>query len=140
MYPSGGARNPIECYIAASRVGSLDPAIYHYDIKSHALSRLIAMAHPSKIFEAVRQFVPAQEPAAIVVISSVWGRNYPQYGEYAYRLALAEAGHAMQNLLLAATARSLKSCPAMGFKSDAVSEALGIAGEEEDPLYLALVG
>ena len=139
-HPSGGALYPLECYIAAFRVRSLPVGIYHYAPKSHALEHLVSAQKPAIVLEACKDLIPSENPAIVLMITGVWGRSYPKYGELAYRLALLEAGHMMQNMLLAATSREIKSCPLVGFRIQMIAEALDISEEIEDPLYLAFLG
>jgi SagB-type dehydrogenase family enzyme len=139
--PSGGALYPIECYVATFRVRELQSGLYHYEPRAHALERF-PEGDANDILAACKDFFdpPDQRPAAIIILTSVWLRSYPKYGEFAYRLALMEAGHLMQNVLLAGAAVGLKSCPQAGFHSESIALALDISKEDEDPLYLALIG
>jgi SagB-type dehydrogenase family enzyme len=139
-HPSGGGLYPLEAYIAAYRVQALETGIYHYEARSHALAHLIASPEATSVRDACEGLVPEQDPAAILIITSAWGRNYPKYGEFAYRLSLMEAGHAMQDIVLAATARDLKAAPMSGFRQESIAQTLDIARENEDPLYLAFLG
>jgi SagB-type dehydrogenase family enzyme len=137
-HPSGGALYPLECYVAAFRVESLSPALYHYHPLRHALEAL--PGEIEEIWRAFREHAPVEKPAAAIVVSAVWDRVYPKYGEFAYRLALIEAGHLVQDMLLCAEALGLRSCPLGGFAPTPVERALDIAQDEEDALYLCLLG
>lgn len=139
-HPSGGALDPLEYYVAALRVSGLPQAIYHYAPEPHALERIISAQAPSAIIEASRGLIPPSDPAVAIVMTSVWGRNYPKYGEFAYRLSLIEVGHSAQNILLAATAHGLHSFPLAGFHDKALREALDFGNDVEDPLYIVYLG
>ncbi|MBI4088445.1 SagB/ThcOx family dehydrogenase [Candidatus Kaiserbacteria bacterium] len=139
-HPSGGALNPLEYYVAALRVSGLPQAIYHYAPEPHALERIISAQAPSAITEASRGLIPPSDPAVAIVMTSVWGRNYPKYGEFAYRLSLIEVGHSAQNILLAATAQGLRSFPLAGFRGDTLRETLDFGNDAEDPLYIVYLG
>ena len=78
--------------------------------------------------------------SAVFLITAVFGRSKIKYGERAYRFALLEAGHAMQNLLLAATGLGLGSCPVGGFIDDRLHDLIGIDGVEEAALYAGIIG
>jgi SagB-type dehydrogenase family enzyme len=140
--PSGGAKYPLECYLALYRIEGIPHGLYHYQPLRHELESLAAMQEPEEILGACEGLLtpPDQHPAAIIVITSIWGRNYPKYGEFAYRLALTEAGHMMQNMLLTATAHNVKAYPLAGFRQQEVASALDIDKEAEDPLYLVFLG
>lgn len=141
-HPSGGALYPLECYIAAYRIESLPSSVYHYEPARHTLADLSAIAHISDISRAlIRGTVPeGDDPAAVLFITSMWGRSYPKYGEFAYRIALIEAGHMAQNMVLAATAHAVKCCPAGGFYAEKVAQALDITHDNEDPIYSLFMG
>jgi hypothetical protein len=40
MYPSAGARYPIECYVLSKSVKGLSPGLYHYNVKHNTLESL----------------------------------------------------------------------------------------------------
>lgn len=139
-HPSGGALYPLEYYVFPYRVEALQKCCYHYAPRTHALEQLIsspALPNISDIW-----YEPPQEafPAAMILVTSLWNRNYPKYGEFAYRLALFEAGHSVQNMLLAATALSVKARPIGGIETEKVVQILNLEKTTEDPLYLLVVG
>jgi SagB-type dehydrogenase family enzyme len=63
-----------------------------------------------------------------------------KYRERAIRYLFLDAGHICQNLMLAATALGLGSCPVGAFFDNEVEQLLQVDGEEEAVLYLAAVG
>jgi SagB-type dehydrogenase family enzyme len=138
--PSAGGLYPLELYVAATRVEGLAPGLYHYDPRAHALMRILTGDYLKAIAEAV--FIPEalEGAAAVVILTAMFGRSKIKYGERAYRFALLEAGHAMQNLCLAATALGLGSCPVGGFIDDRLNDLLNIDGVEEATLYAAILG
>lgn len=138
--PSPGALFSLELYVAALRVESLDRGIYHYDISSHDLCLLHGTESADRFEDALTSLGGVSGCAAYVVISSVIERLRWKYGARAYRLALLEAGHAGQQLVLAATALDLGVCPIQAFLDDAVADVLGIDGVSELPLHLVGLG
>lgn len=140
FYPSGGALYPLETYVAAFRVEDLETGLYHFSPETHALERLIHAKAPEAILSACSDVVPGERPAAIIITTALWNRAYPKYGEFAYRMALIEAGHMTQNMALAATALSLKLCPTAGFRTKIISDALALSDDAEDVLYLSFLG
>ncbi|WP_049763421.1 SagB family peptide dehydrogenase [Cereibacter sphaeroides] len=138
--PSAGGLYPLDLYVAAGAVDGLAPGLLHYDPLEHALSRLTETDPMRAIRDAV--FIPEalDGAAAVFLITAVFGRSKIKYGERAYRFALMEAGHAMQNLLLAATDRGMGSCPVGGFIDDRLHDLIGIDGVEEAALYACIVG
>jgi SagB-type dehydrogenase family enzyme len=78
--------------------------------------------------------------AAILVIGAVFGRTSVKYGERGYRLVLLDAGHAMQNALLAATGLGLAACPLGGFVDDEMNALVGLDGIGENVVYACALG
>ena len=67
-------------------------------------------------------------------------RSRFKYGLRGYRFALLEAGHVMQNALLAATAMRVPALPLGGFYDCRLDELVGADGLEESTVYAALIG
>jgi SagB-type dehydrogenase family enzyme len=137
--PSGGALYPLELYLAAQRVESLEAALYHFDPLRDALERIRPLAN-----DDLAGLTPYDEllvpSAAVAMISAVFWRSRFKYGSRAYRFALLEAGHVAQNFVLATTALGLAACPVGGFYDRKVDAFLGIDGLYEASLYLLPVG
>ena len=72
--------------------------------------------------------------STLIVLTGVWGRSSAKYGDFAYLLALLEAGHMSQNILLVATALNLQTRPMMGFDDDIIPQLLDLDPEEEQPV------
>jgi SagB-type dehydrogenase family enzyme len=138
--PSAGGLYPLELYFAASHVEGLAPGVLHYDPRTHALARLTSVDPLAAIRPAI--FIPEalEGAAAVILLTAMFGRSKIKYGERAYRFALLEAGHAMQNLLLAATGLGLGACPVGGFIDDRFHDLLDLDGVEEAALYAAILG
>jgi SagB-type dehydrogenase family enzyme len=138
--PSGGALYPLELYVAAGNVTGLEPALYHYDPLRHVLERQRALEFRA----AVEPLTPYPEltgaSAAVVLVSAMFWRSRFKYGQRAYRFTLLEAGHAVQNALLAATALELAAVPIGGFFDRRVDELLDCDGLAEAALYLLALG
>lgn len=138
--PSGGARHPIEIYVAARRVSGLPPAFYHFDAERHELERLPA------VFDAeLDALLPMQwwyrGAGALVFMTGVFERTRWRYkSPRAYRAVLLEAGHVCQTFCLAATWLGLAPFCSMALADAAIEEALGIDGVSESVLYAAGVG
>lgn len=138
FYPSGGARYPIETYLDIRTVDGIAPGVYHYNIKNHALELLLEKNLYQKYESGLYRGSP--DAHVILIITCVWDRSFIKYQDFGYLLALREAGHLMQNLLLAGTALNLNVCPSAGYYPEAIEEMLCIDGNEESPVYIALLG
>lgn len=129
-YPSGGALYPIEAYLIAPDIGDANPGVFHYDPHSHALERLLDF--PQGVELADLADAPDElAVSALLVLTSVWDRQARKYGDFAYVLALIEAGHISQNVLLAATALGLAARQTMGFKEGLIVPLLDLDERSE---------
>jgi len=115
--PSAGALYPAELYLVAQNVIGLDDGVYHYSPLTHNLSRL----------RAGLPFAAAKDrPMVRFLVSSVFFRSAWKYGPRAYRYCLLDAGHMVQNLLLATAMHGLTGCPDYDFDDDAANAVLGV--------------
>jgi len=134
MRPSGGASYPLECYVVANRIENVASGIYHYNTK-HTLERLIGEEGMQNFMDLlVYDFT--KDAACYLIFTAVWGRAYDRYRDVCYRIAWAEAGHAMQNALLAATALKVNARPLIGFFNDKLDVLLDIDKDDENALYV----
>jgi SagB-type dehydrogenase family enzyme len=137
--PSAGALYPLELYLVASRVGGLEPGLYHYLPSQHALQQLSKDKLQTKLAIAAYNQRALRKAAATFVITGVKQRTARKYRGRAERYVYIEAGHAGQNLLLQATALGLGGVIIGAFVDNAVSEVLGL-GEGEQAISLLAVG
>jgi SagB-type dehydrogenase family enzyme len=136
--PSGGALYPLELTVAAQRVEGLVPGLYHFDPLDDTLEQLRTGTMPTA---AATPFADAVAgAAAVIVVSGVFWRSRFKYGLRGYRFVLLEAGHVVQNLLLAGTALGLAALPLGGFYDRRVDELIEVDGVDESALYLVCVG
>lgn len=63
-----------------------------------------------------------------------------RYGERGYRYLHLDAGHVCQNLYLAALSVGCGVCAIAAFDDAAMNRLLGIGGEEQFLIYVAMVG
>lgn len=139
-YPSGGGLFPIETYLVARTVENLPLGIYHYSPDQHGLEQLWDIPHETHIFDGTPSAEWAEYASAIVILTSVWERSYNKYGDFAYQLALIEAGHIAQNIALVSASLELVSCPLSGFNDAEVEHLLDIDGEGEQIVYTMMLG
>ncbi len=138
MYPSAGARYPIEAYIIVSNVKNFDEGLYHYNVKENSFESLISGVldyNPS----SPDQTTFSNQPNVTFILTAVIPRNEVKYGNNAYRFAMLEAGHIGQNIYLTSESQGLGCCALGMFDNDKISKLLDIA-EDELPLYILLVG
>jgi SagB-type dehydrogenase family enzyme len=122
--PSAGALYPLEVYVVT------DDGVLHYVPDGHRAELRESATVRTAVGDAVGQDSAKSAPA-VVVITGVPGRLEPKYGGRAERYLLLEAGHAAQNLVLAATALGLGGVTIGAFGDDAMARALELPAEEQ---------
>ena len=138
--PSGGALYPLEVYAGVLRVAGIEPGLYHFDPLSVSLERLRDGLAGEEL--ALLSTYPgiASSCAVLILVAAIFGRTRFKYGLRGYRFALLEAGHAAQNVILAASALRLASVPLGAFYDRRTDAFLGLDGVNESTLYTIAVG
>ncbi len=130
--PSAGALYPLETYVVTPQeVLRYIPASASVEVRADTRAR-------GAVVQAIAGS-PAVGAYAIVIITGVPARITGKYADRGIRYMWMEAGHAAQNLLLAAAAMDLGAVPIGGFNDAGIADALGLSGQEI-PLYLIPVG
>jgi len=137
--PSGGALYPLELYVAAFDVSGLAAGLYHYDPLRHALEVLRPGQLRAYVAEAM-VFPECTQCSVMLAVTAMFWRTRCKYGLRGYRFALLEAGHAVQNALLAAAALELAALPVGGFYDRRLETLLRIDGVNESVLYCISIG
>lgn len=125
--PSSGGLFPSELYLLARRIEGLAPGIYHYDAEGGRLAALGPLPGSDGVPSAA-------DADAAVVLTSVFHRTGYKYRERAWRYAVADAGHLLENLRVAAHAAGLHAALAQRFDEGLLAGALGVDGTREAPL------
>ncbi len=139
-YPSGGGLYPVEMLIYSATITDLPPAFYYYQALAH---RLVPAAPAQSDFEMKRLFSnqPVDGASFFVLLYLDFMRvGLSKYGLKSYRLALLEAGHIAQCLLLAATAAGRDTLPLCGFDDEPLSRAAGLHYPCEAIVYAIAIG
>ncbi len=131
--PSAGALYPLTLYV-------VDPeGLHRYDADRHALELLSRTDSRAALSEAAMGQEPVRAAPMVFVLAGNPSVTARKYGTRADRFVFLEAGHAAQNLLLAATALGLGGVSIGSFDDDAVHELLDLPGEQQ-VVYLVPVG
>jgi SagB-type dehydrogenase family enzyme len=138
--PSGGALYPLELYPLAVQGGDLPVGVYHYDPFRHALETLRSRSAGEELRQALVHPELAEHAGLFVAVTAMFWRTRFKYGLRGYRFALLEAGHVVQNLLLAATALGLGAVPVGGYYDRRLDDLLGCDGVHEATVYGVIVG
>jgi len=137
--PSAGGLYPLELYVVAGKVTSLEPGVYHYEPSRHRLRRHSGEDLQAPVARDALSQECVRDAAAVLVLTAVYARTERKYGKRAPRYVHMEAGHAAQNVCLQATALSLGAVPVGAFEDDAVHAVLRLPVDEE-VLYLIPLG
>lgn len=139
--PSGGALFPLELFYCNLRpAGKLEPGIYavHYSADGGVgLARWTEDAHA--IAAALLEPDLLRSAQGVVVICGRFSSSARKYGNRALSLVTLEAGHAVQNALLAATALELAAVELCGFVEEHMAKVCGLSSEVT-PLTLLVFG
>ena len=133
--PSSGALFPTELYVAALDVAGLAPGLWHYDPLRHALVSVAQGAAAAAAPAAVAEVWPPQ-PAALVLATAVFQRSGHKYRERCWRYVLADLGHVLENLRVAAEATAVHAHFALRFDEARCAAALQLRGVDEGVLAL----
>lgn len=133
--PSSGALFPTELYVAALDVPGLAPGLWHYDALRHALVSVAQGAAAAAAPAAVAEVWPPR-PAALVLATAVFQRSGHKYRERCWRYVLADLGHLLENLRVAAEAGAVHAHFALRFDEARCAAALQLRGVDEGVLAL----
>jgi len=137
--PSGGALYPLEIYVTALAVDAVESGVYHYDPYRHRLARL-GPAGRRQVAQALVEPELAEAGAALVVVTAMFWRSRFKYGLRGYRFSLLEAGHVVQNAVLAAASLDVPALPLGGFYDGELNALVGADGVDEASVYALLLG
>jgi SagB-type dehydrogenase family enzyme len=136
--PSAGALYPLEVYVIAPAVPGLGPGVYHYDPFRRRLA-LLDQLRFAELREALVDQSLADVTSALLVVTGVFWRSRVKYGARGYRFTLLEAGHLVQNALLASTDLELAALPLGGFHDTLLDRLVGADGLDEATLHAVVL-
>ncbi|MFF9425112.1 SagB/ThcOx family dehydrogenase [Streptomyces sp. NPDC014746] len=137
VIPSCGGLLSLRLLVLALRVPGLTAgSAYPFLPDALSLGPPMPSRPPQELFHT--RHIDYDRAAAVVFIVGDPRPPIDRYGDRGYRYALLEAGHAAQNLCLAATAMRLGTVTVGGFDDEAVGAALELG--HEVPYYGVAVG
>lgn len=137
---SAGALYPLELYVVAHNVELLPGTLYHYGVRDHNLEVLRGGSCWDEFMGAMTSQSVCSSAAAVLVITAVLERSVTKYFQRGYRMAMNDAGAALQNLYLTTCASGLTGCALGGFYDDALGNFLGIDNVNEVPVLCFAIG
>ena len=138
--PSGGALYPLELYPVLVRVDDAPPGVFHFDPLRRVLEMLRTEDVQRELDDVSTLPGLVRDATAVVFLTSVFWRTRFKYGLRGYRFALLEAGHVVQNVLLAAAALRVPALPLGGFYDARAEQLLGVDGVDESVVYAVVLG
>ena len=137
--PSSGALFATELYLLVRAWPGVEPGVLHYEPEAHALERLgpasIDALPPGAIDAAARR-----DAAVLVVATAVFERSGHKYRDRTYRYVLADLGHALENLRVAAAALGVPATFVAGFDEARLAGVLGVDETVEGVLAVVALG
>jgi SagB-type dehydrogenase family enzyme len=110
--PSGGSLHPSEPYLVALRVDGLEPGIYHYRSRTHALTRVAPAPEPGQLGAMLCAQTFAEDLAYGIFVVSRFDKMWWKYPHSrAYRVALFDIGCLIQTFQLTCAAQGVQSWP-----------------------------
>ena len=129
--PSAGALYPNETYVAAGTVEGLVPGLYNYQVMDASLAVLRQGNHILQGVGSALTSGSRKIPAASLLITGIFFRSAWKYRVRAFRYVLLDAGHLIENLVLAASAYGYAYSVHYDYDDDAAGHLLGIDGKRE---------
>ena len=138
--PSAGALYPVETYLYANLVDTLEAGIYHFRPKHFDLEFI----HKGNLANELAGAALGQNMVAKAQVTFFWSamveRCKWKYRQRAFRYIYLDAGHIAENLYLAGEALGLGVCGIAAFFDDLVNQIIGLDGLEETVIYMATTG
>jgi SagB-type dehydrogenase family enzyme len=139
--PSAGCRHSFESYLLVKNVTDLEPGVYRYLPREHAL---VLERGDVDLIEKLPPATLGQMFTAAAAVTFVWTcipyRSEWRYHTAAHRVILMDVGHVCQNLYLATAAVGSGTCAIAAFHQELMDQLVGVDGDEEFVIYLAPVG
>lgn len=132
--PSAGALYPLELYVLTHQ------GVFHYIPEGHGMALHLEGDRRKALHEAALEQEAFRSAPMVMVFTAVFERTFVKYGgERGSRYVYLEAGHAAQNVLLAATALGLGALSVGAFNDQKVRDALQLP-LDHFPLYFIVLG
>jgi len=137
--PTGGATNAMETYIYVNQVDGLNKGLYLYVQDKHTLA---LMDNKDDLEQRVNDALLHQLRGAsiVVIFSAVPYRSEYKYAFAAHKMIAMEAGHACQNLSLAAEVVDSGVCAIAAYSQKLMDPLLQLDGIDEFVTYAVTVG
>jgi len=130
MFPSAGALNSPDIYVAVDRVKGLDEGIYYYNPFKHRLMLIREGSFNRELYKAsLYQDHVLNAPLNILLVG-VYKRTASKYGARSYRYVLLDVGHLGMNIYLVATSLGLGTVCVGAFEDSPIESLLDLDRHE----------
>jgi SagB-type dehydrogenase family enzyme len=139
--PSGGARYPLEVYYISFQGDPeiLGAGVYHYNIKKHSLEKLRGGEYSTEKINSMLEYKSMENINGLICITLIFDRTARKYGSRGYRFAHLEAGHVVQNMILAGLEYNIFLRPYMTISEKTIERELNIQQQNEALIYTCLI-
>jgi len=143
--PSGGCMHPVEVYPLVSGVEGVEPGLYHYNGRDHALELMERLGEEDAVALAA-DFTCGQNYFGTAHVSFVMTARFPRnYWKYpkqqkAYPVILMDAAHLSQTHYLVATELGLGAYVTVAVNARDIEQRLGFDGVTEGVVAMAGCG
>jgi SagB-type dehydrogenase family enzyme len=136
--PSSGALFSTELYVGVGAGNGLQPGWWHYDALNHQLEKVSDAALDLPVWLGT-DAASAGDPPAVIVATAVFARSGHKYRDRTYRYVLADLGHGLENLHVAAGVLGWQVVWPMQFDESRLAAVLKIDESQEGPLAVAVL-
>ncbi|GEM_PF-4026630 len=137
-HPSGGARHPVECYLACEAVDGLARGIYHYSVAEHGLDRVPGAGRAQGLID---RLTPGRPTSLMVVLTVLPARVMWRYRDPTSFIAMMlDVGHALENFCAVCRCEQLAHAVVTDPPVRELAGELGLAWLTEPPLAAIAIG
>jgi SagB-type dehydrogenase family enzyme len=138
--PSAGGLYPLELYAMLRRVDGVAEGIHHFDARGDGLELVRPGDWSGPAADVFYTWPFVAEANLLLCFAAVFERCQKKYGPRGYHYILLEAGHAAQNLCLAAEELGLATLCMGGYRDGALNRLLRLGIPREGVVYTVAVG
>ncbi len=138
--PSAGGLYPLELFFFAQAVEGIPEGLYYFDAHQNEIVLVNDQVDYEKVAACYVSDDPIRHKNLIVFFCPVFNKTIFKYHNRGFRFVFMEADHQAQNMLLVATALSLRSIPVCGYFEYKLDELLKLDGYALSCVYTVGVG
>jgi SagB-type dehydrogenase family enzyme len=140
--PSGGARHPVEGYVASRWVNGLSPGVYHYDAGKDSLSAVNGPEALEDLNGSCYEKEGICTASAVLFLTVRWMRHNWKYRySRSYRMVLIDVGHVIQTVCLAGDLVDVDVYSTYAIHDELIANMLALGEDcEESPMFALGLG